>query len=210
MDRPYESANIKMCPDGKYRWVYEYKLLTNPTIFLTVFKIFAVIIVVGTVLLFVTELGNAWFWKDPLGELVENLRFGGMFLALFLVLTIIGYLVYAAMNGGSYCAVFAMDEKGVEHKQLPKQYKKAEVINALNVLVGAATGNVTTMGIGLMGTRDSMRSDFATVRSIKPLRRCHTIKVNEPFAKNQVYVEPQDWDFVYGFIVEHCPNARVK
>lgn len=34
------------------------------------------------------------------------------------------------------------------------------------------------------------------------------IKVNEPFAKDRAYVEPEDCAFVLDYIVSHCPNAR--
>ena len=33
------SENIRLCPDGKYRWVYEVEMLKNPTILFTVFKV---------------------------------------------------------------------------------------------------------------------------------------------------------------------------
>jgi hypothetical protein len=36
------------------------------------------------------------------------------------------------------------------------------------------------------------------------------IKVNEPLAKNQVYVEKSDYDFVYGFIRARCPHAKLR
>lgn len=34
--------------DGKYRWIYALDLVSNPTIFLTVFKIFFYIILAGS------------------------------------------------------------------------------------------------------------------------------------------------------------------
>jgi len=36
------------------------------------------------------------------------------------------------------------------------------------------------------------------------------IKISEPLAKNQVYVEPGDYDFVFNCIVSRRPNAAVK
>ena len=41
----YENKEVKLCEDGKYRWVYEMNMITNPTIFLTVLKVFFWIIV---------------------------------------------------------------------------------------------------------------------------------------------------------------------
>ena len=31
--------NIYLCQDGVYRWVYEYKLMSNPTILITIMKV---------------------------------------------------------------------------------------------------------------------------------------------------------------------------
>ena len=54
-----------------------------------------------------------------------------------------------------------------------------------------------------------LSSNFAAIRSIHGIRRRGVIKLNEPFAKNQVYVAPQDRDFVYGYICTRCPQAKI-
>ena len=41
----YEGERVRLCKDGKYRWKYEMNMLTNPSIFLTVLKVFEGIIV---------------------------------------------------------------------------------------------------------------------------------------------------------------------
>ena len=60
----------------------------------------------------------------------------------------------------------------------------------------------------MVASHTSLSSDFSKVRSIKPKRLWHTIKVNEPFAKNQIYTTKEDFDFVLNFIRQHCPKAR--
>ena len=47
----YRGKEVRLCQDGKYRWVYEMSMLKNPTIFLTVFKVFGGI-VIGMFLVF--------------------------------------------------------------------------------------------------------------------------------------------------------------
>ena len=196
---------------GTYRWVYEFNLWRNPTILLTVCKIFVLITLAFTafmLLLLVPDLlgGTLYSW-----QVVGTLRMGAVILAIMLALSLLGYAVYALMMGGTYCAVFEMNEDGVVHRQMPKQFKKAEIVAALNVLAGLATGNPGQVGVGMLSAaRDSATSEFAAVRSIKGSRRLHVIKVNEPLMKNQVYVEPEDYDFVFGYIRDHCPNATVK
>ncbi|MBR2834664.1 MAG: zinc-ribbon domain-containing protein [Coriobacteriales bacterium] len=203
---PPQGSAITLYPDGKYRWVYEYNLFTNPTIFFTIFKIFIGIVLALFLLMLVFEIINGDFSGDTV---LDGLKSAGIALAIMLALTIVGYLVYAIMQGGKYCVLFTMDVNGVEHKQLPKQYKKAQIVSALNVLLGIATGNPTEIGVGLLSARDSLSSDFGVVHSIRGSRRGHTIKVNEALNKNQVYVENQDYDFVLNFIRDHCPNAKI-
>ena len=46
-DGKYQGKEVKLCNDGKYRWVYEMHLLKNPTIFLTTLKV--IFIAIGIV-----------------------------------------------------------------------------------------------------------------------------------------------------------------
>ncbi len=208
---PSQGSSIVVDEDGVYHWVYEFNLFTNPTILLTVIKIFLGIIValiVFGIVLLIPDLVQGYAGAEDVAGMFLS---GGGMAFLFIVLTIIGYVIYALMNGGKYCVVFTMDDEGVTHKQLPKQYKKAQVISALNVFAGAASGNLSQMGMGILtATHDTTSSSFASVRSVKGSRALRVIKVNEPLAKNQVYVEPGDYDFVYDYIVAHCPNALLK
>ena len=204
-------SNIIQDDKGTYRWAYEFNLWTNPTILVTVLKVFLIAVLVLVVVLFallVPDLvgGTLYSW-----QVEGTLKMGGIMLAIMVGLTLVGYVVYAIMMGGKYCAVFTMDEEGIEHRQLPKQYEKAQVVGALNVIAGFATGKPGQVGMGILtAARDSSNSSFEAVRSIKGSRKLQVIKVNEPLMKNQVYVEPDDYDFVFNYIVSHCPNAKVK
>ena len=205
------SGNIIRDEQGTYRWVYEFNLLTNPTILLTVVKVFlgiiAALVVLGVVLTIPDLVQGYADAEDVLGVF----RSGGIMALLFIVLTIVGYAIYALINGGKYCVLFTMDDEGVTHEQLPREFKKAQVVASLNVLAGLAGGNFSQTGMGILAAaHDSTVSTFANVRSVKGSRALRVIKVNEPLAKNQVYVEPADYDFVFGFIRDHCPNADVK
>lgn len=204
-------SNIVKDEQGVYRWVYEFSLFRNPTILFTVLKVILGVAAVGLILLLVSTLPGLFNGSSNSASVAETLRFGGLLMLFFVGLTLVGYAVYAAMQGGTYCVLFTMDEQGITHKQLPKQYKKSQVVSALNVLAGLATGSPGQVGVGIItATRDSIASSFENVRSIKGSRALQVIKVNEPLAKNQVYVEPQDYDFVFDFIRSHCPNAQVK
>ena len=204
-DENYKGKEISLCADGKYRWVYEMHMIKNPTIFLTAFKVFAGIIGAGWLVfgffLYVIHGDWAGFWDMTKACLIG---LGGFF-----VLTLLGVLLLAAIYGGKYVVIFEMDENGVAHIQMPRQFKKAQAMGLIAALVGAVGGSPTTAGAGLLAaSRNSSISVFANVKKVKGYRKRNLIKVNQMLNKNQVYVSDEDFDFVYDFIKSRCPNAK--
>ena len=196
---------IQLCDDGKYRWVYELNMFRNPTIFLTVFKIFFWIIFIGWAVfgffLYVIHADWQGLWGMT--------KAAGIGLGVFLVLTILGYLAVAAMYKGKYIVLFEMDEKGIAHIQIPRQFKKAEVLGLIAAMAGLAAGRPSAAGAGLLAaTKQSSTSEFVHVKKVKAYRRRNLIKVNQLLNKNQVYPPAGQFDFVYEFIKAHCPNAK--
>lgn len=201
-------SDIVVDENGAYRWVYEYSLWRDPTVFMTIFKVFGGVALGIIVFSMVIDLiSGDWDYVD----LVDRLRFDAIILGVSLGLAVLGYAIFALISGGSYCVMFTMDETSVENRPLAKELKRAEAIGALNVLLGLATRNVSQVGIGMLAAGGNvMVSDFANVRSIQGYPRRGVIKVNEPLAKNQVYVEKEDYDWVYAFIRDHCPRAKER
>ena len=203
VEKNYQGEEVRLCNDGKYRWVYEMHLLKNPTIFFTVLKVMMISVGIVWVFGLVIGLGDMsldyfLFWT----------KLTGIMLGIFVVLTIIGVLITAAILG-KYVVLFEMDEKEVVHIQMPRQVKKAEVIGFITVLVGAMAKNPTTMGTGMLAaSKTKSTSVFTNVRRVKAYRKRNLIKVNQLFNKNQVYVADEDFDFVYDFIKSHCPQAK--
>ena len=201
----YQGKEVRLCNDGKYRWKYEVNMYTNPAILITVFKVFFFTIVglyaVFGFFLYVIHGDWQGLWWMTKGMLIA---LGG-----FAVLCVLGYLVVAWMYGGKYVALFEMDEDQVKHTQLPAQFKKAQKVAFLTVLVGLLAKRPTTAGAGaLAASRQSSTSEFVHVKSVKSRRRMHLIKVNQLLNRNQVYVPDEDFDFVYNYIKSHCPKVK--
>lgn len=196
---------VRQYSDGKYRWVYEMPILTNPTIFLTVFKVFAYILGVSFIVFgfFIYVIHGDWagLWEMAKGYLIA--------LGIFAVLTVLGVLVVAAMYNGKYIVMFEMDEYTIKHIQVSEQFRKAKKLGELNAFAGMMSGNFTLAGAGmLMASKDASVSEFTKVRRVKPRRWMHVIKVNEFIEKNQIYVTDEDFDFVYDYIKSRCVNAK--
>ena len=205
----YESKNITMCTDGKYRWVYELNLYKNPAIIKEVGRGILISLVIVLALIFGFEM------IDGIGTFAEKLQYvaelAGILFAIMLVITILGYLLYSYMMGGTYCALFEMDENGICNKAQEKHIKKAELISAITVIAGIASGRPGVVGTGMLASaRTSMYTRFDSVKELEILPKQHLIRLNEKLCRNQVYAEEEDFAFVADYIRTRCRKAKVK
>ncbi len=201
------TENIYLCPDGKYRWTYELDMLKNPMILFTIWKIFGIVIVIMLLFSFVLAVfdGDVGSW------FTDFLFTPGILIVpgIMLVLSLIGYFIVAAMYGWKYMVLFEMDDRGVIHHQMPKQFDKAQAMSWLTAAAGLVTGNLPAMGAGLLASaKTSSASDFLNVKKVIKKENYHTILVNEGIEKNQVYASDADYDFVWDYIVSRCSNAK--
>lgn len=125
------------------------------------------------------------------------------------VLSILSYLILAAVFGWKYQVLFEMTVDSVTHIQMPRQVKKTETIAWITVIVGAAAHRPTVAGAGLLSTaKSSSKSIFKEVETVKVRRKRNTIHVNQLFDKNQVYAEEADFDFVENLFYNGAPKRK--
>lgn len=196
---------VTLFPDGKYRWVYEVKMLTNPTILFDVYKVLGISF--GFVWLFNLliigcegDLTLSSIWASSYGFLI--------LMAVFVVIGYVAYVIVAWVYGWKYVVLFTLNEKEVVHQQIPRQVKKAQVLGALTAMVGGLAGKPGVVGTGLLtASKSSSTSKLADVAHLIPNRRRNLIKVNQLFNRNRIYVPDEDFDFVYDFLRKHCTKA---
>ncbi len=203
----YQSNNITMCNDGKYRWVYELNMYKSSAIIKEVWRAMAIAVVIVLGFLFVINIMD--------NDLMETLQFVGqaacILIGILLVLSVVGYLIFSYMIGGKYCVVFEMDENGINHRQHEKHVKKVQLLGAITAMTGAAGGSLGTAGTGVLAaTRTSMYTGFDDVKELEILPKEHLIRLNETLNRNQVYAENEDFAFVADYIKARCRNAKVK
>lgn len=179
---PY-SDRVTRCGDGKYRWVYEYPMLKNPTILLTTLKLFLLCGLAPVGIVVLSSLS-----REGIGALVSGLQVYGILVLIALPLTLISYGILAMNYGWTYIVLFEMDETGITHLQQPRQFQK-------------------TQGVAI-AAYNSSTTRFSQVRRMKRLPRWDTIKLHGRLHRNQVYVPPADGDFVWNYIAAHCPQAK--
>lgn len=197
----FVTKNIVLGTDGKYHWSYRFRLLKNPTILFLLWKMFFWIYVGIFIMVNLFDIFGGHFKFD------RFLDFGGKFALILLgfeAFVALGYFIYAAIMGFTYYVVFEMDEKGVTHTQMPKQFKKAQAISLIEFFVGLSANNPSIAGGGLLAaTKQSMHSQWDKVKSIEIFAKRGVIKVNSTLNYNQVYAEDEDFDFVKDYIKVH-------
>lgn len=200
------NEHVRLYPDGKYRWVYEVNMLTNYSILFDVWKVLGISMGILVLLFVVIAVFDGDWDVDMLIGMASTL---GIVALVMLVLGLIGYFVYAAISGWKYAVLFIMDEKEVVHQQMPNTVKKGQLIGALTILAGLASGRPGAVGTGVLAqSRLSMTSTLAHVERLVSCRKMNLIKVNERFEKNRVYVNTEDFDFVYDFLLTHCTHLK--
>ncbi|SFO93784.1 hypothetical protein [Prevotella sp. tf2-5] len=200
------NEHVRLYPDGKYRWVYEVNMLTNFSILFDVLKVLGISMGILVLLFVVIAVFDGDWDVDMLIGMASTL---GIVALVMLVLGLIGYFVYAAISGWKYAVLFIMDEKEVVHQQMPNTVKKGQLIGALTILAGLASGRPGAVGTGVLAqSRLSMTSTLAHVERLVSCRRMNLIKVNERFEKNRVYVNTEDFDFVYDYLLTHCTHLK--
>ena len=125
------------------------------------------------------------------------LRFAGIGILLATILLLLGYALVAVVQGGTYNVLFEMDERGVKHTQLQKQFKRAQVLAFIGMLAGAAAANPTVVGTNMLAaSKASSYSEFKSVTKIIAKPRRNTIYVTSSLEHNQIYADPAQFPFV--------------
>ena len=199
------SENIKKCDDGTYRWAYELNMLKNPIILLTVLKIFLLVLVGIWIIFGLFRIGDDGFADAFVAQTKELL----IPAAILFGLSIVGYIILARIYGWKYCVLFEMNETGIRHIQMEKQYKKAQALGWLTAMVGAAAGKPGAAGTGLLAaTKNEQATEFSKVKRLRTFKAFHTIKLDSPLDHNQIYAEPEDYDFVLNYISKRIPKNK--
>ncbi|MBR2834455.1 MAG: hypothetical protein IKE43_01885 [Coriobacteriales bacterium] len=203
------SENVYLCPDGKYRWYFEFDMLKNPSILITVCKV--ILLAYGIVMAAMMLLQFAEGTFRNVAEFWDFYRGFVILLAVLLALAVVAYLIVAASFGWKYMVLLTMDDEEVEQCPMKKEFDKAQAIGWLTAAVGLATGKVGMVGTGVLAaSRNSSTSVFEHVRKVKAKRSRNVIYVNQLLGHNQIYAEDADFDFVRDYIVAHCPNAKIR
>lgn len=192
--------------DGITRWSYQVNMWTNPILILTVWKVLSLAALAPAILVAMLALEEGF--AEALQIFVQVV---GLVFLIMSGLMLIAYPIVALIYGGKYSVIFEMDNDGIKHIQFKRQFENSQMVSALAVLAGLATGNSQTIGAGILaGSRRSSYTRFKKVKTIRIHSKRQVIYLNENLTHNQIYVTAEQFDKIKAFILTRCPKAQIR
>ena len=186
-----------------YQWACKINLLSNMSILLHLLKVMMLWgIGVGLVVaLFALLTAHA--------SLAGGLLAIVIVMAAALGITLVGYAIYVVIRGGSFTVVYTLNEEELHEDFNARKEQKVLEDKGLNGLLNALGSRPGQMGWGSYYDTGKYQTTIPLqrVKSIKGRRSLGHIKVSQGWEDLRVYVHPEDFDTIYGFLCEHCPQA---
>ena len=197
-----EAGTVYRRPDGKYEWNYAMDMHQDHMMF--EIPLIAVGILMAIILLVLMPLILNDF---DLGMFMVVL---GTFAVIFLITMGAGWLV-CAMYHWVYWMNFVMDEECIIMTPSESEQKTNEQIAKVTALTGALTHNYGAMAAGAANANGTAaKSNFRNVSGITGDPNRHRIILRSVLFFNYIYVTDEYYDFVWDYITERCPKARIS
>ena len=188
---------------GKYAWVTEMPMTKSFFILFEVWRVILISCGIIGLISFIIGLFSGNFLESFLFALETIV----IVLGIIFVLSIPAYYIVTKANNNKYTVLFEMDDKGIDHTQIKNE--KSEALKTITMLLGLASKSFSLLGAGMLNASgSSLYSDFSKVRKIKAYREKGVIKLYGLFIRNQVYVDDENFPFVYSYIKRHAINAK--
>lgn len=188
--------------DTPYTWTYQYSLYRHPADnFRTIFwALLATLVITWTIVSCINACENG------IGSLSGSFLFLIIAIGGVVVLSYLGSLFIAFVNGGKYTVMFEMDDKKIIHRQLTtpgdrqdKVVKSSIVIALLTLGHGARTPFINQIKAK---SRIVCTTSWSKVVQVVPHRSQHLICLKERVGTNKIYASDADYDFILNYIYE--------
>ena len=216
--------HVTLFDDGIYRWSYDMDMWHNKFMLSLIIKVMAVIfafpaafflfMLLARVLPLLTQgelrrVPREWITGEAVPLIITLICF-----AAAIGVTLLVYVICAAVMHGTYRLCFEMDESAVA---LVRSAKAMNTVNALGTVATIAAiaagkpGEAMRTSSMLTGANAVGTTAFTSVLRVKLHPKYDVINLHEVFSMNQIYVNEGDYPFVRDFILGHVrEKARGK
>ena len=193
---------VTLGEDQIYRWSYDMDMYHNHYLRNTLLKIcFAICMVCWLFMLIVLASdGNL----TPKSALITLPFFAG-----FDLLVLLGYYIAAVIMRGVYHLRFAMNEEAIMLVRKKSTQNMLNVIPLITMSAGMASGKGLrgfATGMSQHAGASSGLTYFRDVRSMRERPQYDAFNLRELVGANQIWVNPEDYDFVRDFIKSRIPE----
>jgi hypothetical protein len=126
----------------------------------------------------------------------------------FSALGLVGYVIYCFIRGGSFIASYTLDKNNLHENYVPRKVKKLPDSQGLSGLIEVLTSPGPGFGYAWATGKSTSTMPLKRIRTIKARRRLSHIKVSLGLEHLYVYVSPADFDTIFTYLCDHCPQAK--
>ncbi len=205
-ERPVEQLSERVTRHGKeYRWLHDVSLWRDTILPMMLFKIILLAALFPASILLIIETLDGSFMQGLKASVQVYAIVAGILLGLF----IIAWPLYILVSGGRYSILFEMDDKGIDHVQMPARgVNRTDLLARAGFMAGLASGNPSAAGASLLAlSRKRMHTSFGSVRKVIIYQRRHVIKlIARDMTRNLVYAQAEDFELIRDLVLERCPK----
>ncbi len=204
-DRHIERLSEYLTRHGReYRWLHDVSLWRETMLPIMLFKIILLAALFPALVLLIIETLDGSFVQGLRASTQVYTIVAGILLGLF----IIAYPLYILVSGGRYSILFEMDDKGIDHVQMPARgVDRTDLLARAGFVAGLASGNLSAAGASVLAlSRKRMHTSFSNVRKIIIYERKQVIKlISRDMTRNLIYSEVKDFALIKDLMLERCP-----
>ncbi len=198
------AGGITRGEDGVYRWLYEYKMFTNPAMLFMIWR------------MFLWAIGIGWLILIPFG-LIFFAGWDSLFAVLFgfavtvlvaaVTLGTIGYLIYAIYMGGRLFILFEMNEEGITMTLAPKTFERQKALMWLSIASGLTVSQAPNVFLdAALVNKKSQSSSFEHTTRVLVKKWYNCLHLRQLLGYNLIYTNKEDFDFVWEYIKARIPE----
>lgn len=191
---------------GDIHWNISLDLSKNPFILHTAYKLFmGPSFLIGIIIVIVCcALG---------GTIGDILMISGIFFGVGAGLAIVCKIVYSltmAVGGSVYTVDHLMTEEKISYNLLESESDETHKQRAEILLwfVDYCGKGIASLMMDFEPNKD-FDSQYSEVRRITADKSHNIIRLKHRVLENRIYVEPQQFDFVFNYLTSHCKKATV-
>ena len=202
-----ETTRVYKDDHGVYHWVYRLPMFRNFSILKTVLKAMGICFLVPVLIL-------VFFCFKNQGSLEDFLEIFGILAVIaiaILIISVLSYLLVAALYGGNYVAIYTMDRQAITTSQPASQASRQAIIGLFTTAAGVISQNPGVYIAGLAGaSRQVVKTDYKDIRSLKILPEKGEIRIHSFLTWYTIYVMPDDFSLVAGYLEGQSVNAKIS